>query len=617
MLLATMPRTLSPGEDIAIPVNVFAMDDNVRKVDVTIRGDKQISITGASSKPISFDKQGDQLVVFNAEVAQSVGVAKLTIEATSGREKTTTEIEIVVRNPNPVITEVAEFVVEKGKPWTGKVESIGMAGTNENTIEVSTLFPANLAERLRYLIQYPYGCLEQITSTAFPQLYVDQLIELSSEERKKTQYYVNSAIARITRFVNPSGGLSYWPGISEVHEWTNNYTGHFLVEAQRAGYYVNADILNHWKTYQAARTRQFDAQNRSSDELMTQAYRLYTLALAGSPEIGAMNRLRTSSKLTSTSQMMLAASYALIGQTDFAQTLLSSDSNVENYTTAGETFGSPTRDRALIVEALLACGKEDMAIAIVKRIADEMGSDRWYSTQTTAFALIAMSKFAKTQSSKELYFAIQANGQNKLTVRQPKLLYQRQLGAGDVSDLVVENLMDAPLYVRVIRTGQPLEPINKSVQSHLSARVLYQDMQGVQIKPESLKQGTDFVMSVTVANPGTLAGNINDIALQTLLPDGWELVNRRLDNLGDRFKNASSEYQDIRDDRVYTFFDLRSKESKTFHFALNAAYVGRYILPAVHCEGMYDHAVRATIPGGWVEVKDSGIKVAKASVSGD
>jgi uncharacterized protein YfaS (alpha-2-macroglobulin family) len=197
------------------------------------------------------------------------------------------------------------------------------------------------------------------------------------------------------------------------------------------------------------------------------------------------------------------------------------------------------------------------------------------------------------------------------------MLFVKELEATTAGDVVVENLMDAPLYLRVIRTGRPLDPVNKSVQSHLSARVTYQDLQGKPLNPASLKQGTDFVMSVTIANPGTLAGNINEVALQTLLPDGWELINQRLNSIGERFQSASAEYQDFRDDRVYTFFDLKDKQSKTFHFALNAAYVGRYILPAIQCEAMYDHAIKATIPGGWVEVIDSGIKVARASVTGD
>lgn len=70
------------------------------------------------------------------------------------------------------------------------------------------------------------------------------------------------------------------------------------------------------------------------------------------------------------------------------------------------------------------------------------------------------------------------------------------------------------------------------------------------------------------------------------------------------------DYQDVRDDRVMTYFDLpfnwsndkNMKQSRTYRIQLNAAYAGRYFLPAVACEAMYDNRIRAISPGKWVEV---------------
>ncbi|MBP7506151.1 MAG: hypothetical protein KA780_11960, partial [Prolixibacteraceae bacterium] len=62
------------------------------------------------------------------------------------------------------------------------------------------------------------------------------------------------------------------------------------------------------------------------------------------------------------------------------------------------------------------------------------------------------------------------------------------------------------------------------------------------------------------------------------------------------------DYQDFRDDRVYTYFSVGSGESKTFRFALNATYEGRFLMPALVCEGMYDHQVFARHPGQWITV---------------
>jgi hypothetical protein len=67
-------------------------------------------------------------------------------------------------------------------------------------------------------------------------------------------------------------------------------------------------------------------------------------------------------------------------------------------------------------------------------------------------------------------------------------------------------------------------------------------------------------------------------------------------------QNSTFDYQDIRDDRVYTYFDLRMNEQKTFVFYLNASYSGRYYQPPVSCEAMYDFSIRAQKPGRWVSV---------------
>lgn len=53
------------------------------------------------------------------------------------------------------------------------------------------------------------------------------------------------------------------------------------------------------------------------------------------------------------------------------------------------------------------------------------------------------------------------------------------------------------------------------------------------------------------------------------------------------------DYQDIRDDRVLTFFNLDRMQRKTFSVRLQASYAGRFILPAVQCEGMYDTSAQA------------------------
>ena len=81
-----------------------------------------------------------------------------------------------------------------------------------------------------------------------------------------------------------------------------------------------------------------------------------------------------------------------------------------------------------------------------------------------------------------------------------------------------------------------------------------------------------------------------------------------MDNTDYPGENDQPQYQDIRDDRVYTYFDLQANKRKTFRVMLNASYAGRFYLPAIYCEAMYDNTINARKPGKWVEVKKAGVQ---------
>ena len=132
--------------------------------------------------------------------------------------------------------------------------------------------------------------------------------------------------------------------------------------------------------------------------------------------------------------------------------------------------------------------------------------------------------------------------------------------------------------------------------------LLYTDMKGNPIDISSLVQGTDFLAHVSVRNPFGVQ-LYKDMALSQVFPSGWEIHNTRMDQSGSVHAADKPSYQDIRDDRVYSYFDIKRQGSNTYIIQLNAAYVGKYYLPAVYCEAMYDETVNALIPGKWIEVR--------------
>ena len=126
---------------------------------------------------------------------------------------------------------------------------------------------------------------------------------------------------------------------------------------------------------------------------MDQAYRLYTLALSGRPEMGAMNRLRESGALDPVSAWQLAAAYQLAGLPQVAGQLLGrAGRGVAPYEQAGWSMGSPLRDRAILLNSLVTLEQRSEAGAVAAEISDALFSDEWHSTHAVSYALLAMAR---------------------------------------------------------------------------------------------------------------------------------------------------------------------------------------------------------------------------------
>jgi uncharacterized protein YfaS (alpha-2-macroglobulin family) len=169
MILATLPRVLGPTEKIQLPVTVFAMENNIKTVDLQVQSNMFSNLAGNNEKTVTFAKTGDQLVTFDLDVKDFVGVGKVKITAKSGKETSSFDVEMNVRNPNPPITRTLEKELTPGETWNTDYTALGINGTNKATLEVASIPPLNLSKRLDYLIDYPYGCVEQTTSSALPQ----------------------------------------------------------------------------------------------------------------------------------------------------------------------------------------------------------------------------------------------------------------------------------------------------------------------------------------------------------------------------------------------------------------------------------------------------------------
>ncbi|RUA11836.1 MAG: hypothetical protein DSY82_02795 [Flavobacteriia bacterium] len=615
MVLATLPRVISPEEEVTLPVTVFAMDKKVKEVTVSIQPNNFFSPQGSKTKKLSFNREGDQVINFKLKAARQLGIAKIKITATGGGETATYDIELDVRAPNPKITDVKSTMIEPGKTWKNTYQAIGISGTNKGVVEISSTPPLKLEERLEYLISYPHGCIEQTTSSVFPQLYLNNLIKLKTSEKQEIERNIKSGINRIKSFQLTSGGLSYWKGEQTASDWGTSYAGHFLLEAKAKGYSLPDGFLSRWKRFQKQRANAWtnDMENHgslSSNQLI-QAYRLYTLALAKSPALGAMNRMRSLKDLSLAARWRLALAYFLVGKKNIAEKLIANQStSVKTYKEMSYSFGSNVRDNAMILETLVALQKKEDGKAIFDEISRELASEKWLSTQTTAFSLLAVSKFIGNTGGvdRHLSFTYNLNKKSyKVDQDAPVFMADLMINKNPSGSIEIKNTGSKTLFIKQQLEGIPVTGDQTSSERNLNMKIRYLSLEGNEIDPASLNQGTDFIAEVQLKHPG-IRGDYKEMSLTQIFPSGWEIRNTRMDDVTSAKTADKPRYQDIRDDRVLTYFDLERGKTKTFRILLNASYLGKYYLPTVYCQAMYDNDINARKAGMWVKVVEPGKK---------
>jgi len=497
--------------------------------------------------------------------------------------------------------------LEAGKSWKETVAMPGATGTNQLTLEVSDIAPVNLSSRLSYLLGYPHGCLEQITSKGFPQLYISSFTDLTPQQAKSTEEAVKEVIRRLRSYQTVDGAFAYWPGGTSSNGWGTVYATHFLLEASKKGYLVpeamKQSVLNNLR--RVARNWKPATSYYMDSEETTQAYRLYVLALAGSPEMGAMNRLKEMKDLTSMSRWSLASAYALVGREDVAQDLISKTTALPSgYSEYDETFGSDVRDQSIQLMTLCLLDKGKEAATLVEELSKQLSSDDWLSTQSTAFALVALSDYlAKYRVDGVMDFTYACGGKDG-QVKTDKNIWSETLldKAGTSASVELKNTGKSTLFARIITEGIPEQGEEKAYANGVSLAVSYVDLNGSPVNVAQLEQGTNFSAVVTVKNPS--ARGYNNLVLSEIFPAGWEILNTRFlnESVTDSL-SAGVNYQDIRDDRVYSYIDrLPAGSQVTVKINLCAVYPGRFYLPPVYCEAMYDYLIRANTAGQEVTV---------------
>ena len=608
MIYGNMPRTLVPGDKFKLPVTVFVGNKNIKNVTVTAKALEGLTINGNTSKQITFKSQEEQNPTFDVTTNSQTGIAKVEVTATSGNYKSSFIIETNINEP--IAPEVKMFTkaVNAGETVKLDVTPVGKKGSNSAVANISTMIPINFQGRLNNLIGYPHGCMEQTISKAFPQLYLSQMVNLDDNSKAETEEYIKAAIQKVISQQKLDGGVTYWPTSDYIDSWVTNYAGHFMLEAKKKGYDVPEKFFKQWKKYQ-----QRQAENWYSDKgfgsYLTQSYRLYTMALAGQPLLGAMNRLKEDTKLPEAAKYHLAAAYSIAGKKSIAQNIINTiqtgfaDGNSQP---DDGTYGSTIRDYAIILQTLTEIGEKEKAFKTALTISQMFNNNNYYSTQTTAYTLMALCKYYEKYSPSDKINAVYTWQGKQNTIKDNKTSTNINLNIKDTETQTFNftNNSNGVVYVEIMSKGIPEQGQETAANNVLSTKIRF-TIDDKEISPAQIKQGTDFTAELQITNNGSK--KYDNISVMQIFPSGWEIVDGRIfgnsstrNNYDDddygygygygygRYSSASCIYTDVKDDRVCNYISLPKNTTATIKVRLNASYLGEYYLPGVVCEDMYD-----------------------------
>ena len=603
MLLSTLPRVVSIGEEIEVPVNVFTREEKVKNVRVTLKPSSNLKLIDEGVKNIAFSKIGDQLVRFRLKVGCTPGEAEVTILAEGGGVKAKETIKLAVRNPNPPIVQTLGYLIQPNEKK--EIDLLLDEGEVKTTVRatVSRIPSIDLERRLSYLHHYPHQCTEQLVSKALPLLFLPSLTGIDGAHYLPYKKEIQEVIHQLYSRQNSDGSFRYWSNSSRSYPWLDSYLTVFLSLAKEKGFAVNQLVFSRLQEVQRKRAREWrsttalDAASQDYD----QAYRLYSLALASAPELGAMNRLKVEEKLDSRATWMLASAYALSGKSSVGNQLVASlPTRLEKSVVNTSSFGSYKRDKALLLEAMTTLNRLPEAFRLAQEIAQELAEEEYFDTQYSAVALTAMARMSEAVGGTlEVEWSVNQNKSERIISAQALQELKIPEKLADKNQLTLENKGTAVVYLDLTKKWQPLVDNLPASSNGLQLTVLYTDMAGKKIDVAKIRQGVDFIAYVKVKNRSQ--ENLSNLSLTHIIPAGWEIYSTLLPT--ERGEgNQVATYEEVRDDRILSYFNLNRGEEFVQKVRLQAAYVGRFTQPAVSCEVMYDPTYRARTKANDVEV---------------
>jgi uncharacterized protein YfaS (alpha-2-macroglobulin family) len=609
-----LPRVLSPKDQVLVPVTLSNTTAKDATASVNLQVSGPLSTTGTTSQNITIPANREARVVFNVTAQQALGVGKVVVSVRAMNETFTDETEIGVRPPASLQKRSGSGSVAAGSVLTITPSSGFIASTASGKLVVGKSPLVPFCKNMEYLVRYPYGCVEQTTSAAFPQLYYADLVKSITGVdfgNSIPAYNVQAAIHKLQSMQLENGALSYWPGGENESWWGSVYATHFLIEARKAGYEVNSVTIDHLLDYLRYKLQKrevdylyFDGNHIRQIASKEIAYSLYVLALAGQPQPATMNYYKGNAKtLAIDSKYLLAAAYTLSGQAQAAQQILPVVYSSDQVNKAsGGSFYSDIRDEGLALSALVDIDPNHPQVGpMARQVSDYLLNQQYLSTQENVWGILALGKIARAANQTAAAATVQASG--------------KTIGStnGNSIALSLKTYLNQPLSLNVSgkgsyyyyweTSGLTADGSYKEEDSYLKVRRTYYTRTGQPITENSFKQNDLIVVKISLQTQ--FSQSVENVVVTDMLPAGFEIENSRLNESGGMswiHDAADADYLDFRDDRL-NLFTTATDTVRNFYYMVRAVSPGVYQLGPVQADAMYNGFYHSYNGAGVVTVR--------------
>jgi uncharacterized protein YfaS (alpha-2-macroglobulin family) len=642
-----MPRFIAPGDKATIALDVTNLSGAAQDVKVALSATGPVRVTGAADSVRLNDKQR-QILRFQAEALDAYGLAPLKLTVSAGSLSLVREAALQVQPVTPLVRESRRIRLEPGA--TQAVDKALLdaywAGSAALSLSVSNTPPIDIREQVRGLLMYPYGCLEQTTSSAYPLVFIDDeaakrwgLTPVPREERAKR---LEGAFARLAGMQQPRGGYGLWAASNPYEGWLTAYVTGFLQDARDAGFAVpegqlKKSLENLTEQFQRSPGQQMtppkeprrndkgqiadyrdaEALRMAHQRFAEAAHMGYILGREQKAPLATLRTLHDQHRASALSPLPLVhLSLALKAMGDEARAKVALDDAMQRgYGYQPDDgywgmwlgdYGSRIRDRALAYALLLRHKvAHDKRENLLFDLADDFGKRNYYSTQERLALFLAVQaatngagkddgwKTTLTIGAKSDAWAGGGTGQQGFDLAQLK------------SGLTLKNEGTAPLYLDVTAQGYPVKPLAPSSERISVERAMF-TTDGKPVTARQFTTGEMFIVRLRVK----AAQQIKDGLVVDRIPAGFEIENLNLSqgpqageftvegvNVAQANANERIVHTEYRDDRFVVAARLSQQPLELFYL-VRAVTPGRYVVPATFAEDMYRPEIRGVGKAG-------------------